>query len=285
MTQQLAAAAPGDTIRLTPDFYPVVVLRGKTWAEPVTLDARGSNLAGMKLDDVGGLRIQGGTFTGTISEPHSYPVITLSHGRDVTFDGIKVTGTGRTGFGLNIRWGEKVTVTGSSFTGLHTGIILNDTQHSQVTNTSFASMASDGVDIADSHFITVDNIECSDFHVVAPDHPDCVQLWSIKGKPPVSDITVKNSRATGTMQGISGFDHGDGGFDRITVTGNTIRTTYSHGIALFSARDSLIEGNRIETLPGAQWPARISIGDGTRIVQKHNKVVTPPDSYLKPPPR
>ncbi len=269
---RVAAAGPGDTIRLAEDFYSLVRIANRSWPVAVTLDARGANLAGLKLDGVTGLHVLGGSFNGTVSQPDYVNVVEVNHGRDIVLDGAKISGTGAAGFGANFRWGTQVAVLNATFRGLQKGVIFNEVDGGRVADTSFAKMRSDGINIAASRHVVVERVTCSDFAPIPADHPDCVQMWSIKGLPPTADVAIRDSQATGAMEGFTGFDHGDGGFDRIVVTGNTVRVTYPHGIALYAARDSVIENNDIATLPGSPYQARINLGEGDKIRLKRNKV-------------
>lgn len=272
LTARLATAKPGDTIKLAEDFYPIVRIANRDWPVAVTLDARGANLAGLVLDKVGGLHVRGGNFNGTVSQPDFVNVVEVNRGRDIVLDGVKISGTGAAGFGANFRWGTDVAVLNATFRGLFRGVIFNEVVGGRVADTSFTRMRSDGINIAASRQVVVERITCSDFAPIPADHPDCVQLWSIKGLPPTADVTIRDSRATGAMEGFSGFDHGDGGFDRITITGNTVRGSYPQGIALYAARDSVVEHNDVATLPGSQHQTRINIIDGERTKARRNKV-------------
>ena len=269
---RLAAAQPGDTVKLAEDFYPIVRIANRNWPVAVTLDARGANLAGLVLDKVGGLHVLGGSFNGTVSQPDFVNVVEVNHGRDIVLDGAKISGTGAAGFGANFRWGEQVAVVNATFKGLFKGVIFNEVAGGRIADTGFTHMRADGINIAASHDIVVERVTCTDFAPIPADHPDCVQMWSIKGLPPTADVTIRDSHATGAMEGFSGFDHGDGGFDRIVITGNVVRVSYPHGIALYGARASRVEGNDVATLPGAQYQARINIIDSPDTEQRKNKV-------------
>ena len=283
---QLAAAKSGDTVKLSAEAYPAVRIAGRKWATPVTLDARGATLATLTIADVTGLRVVGAKLTGTVAEPFWIRLVDIRGSSDLAFDGLDLTGKERAGFGLYATLTRNLTIENSTFKRLHTGIQFDEIDGGRIAASDFRDLRSDGVDLAASRKIVVDNIECSGTEpkLEPPaDHPDCVQMWSKKGVTPLADITIRNSRAFGKTQGFSGFDHGEGGFDRITITGNTVRVTYPDGISLHGARDSTIAGNRVETLPGAPWQAKITVIDSERVTQRRTVVVTPPASYLQPP--
>ena len=272
LATRFAEARAGDTIRLAEDFYPIIRLANRDWPVAVTLDARGANFAGLVLDKVGGLHVQGGSFVGSVAEPDFVNVIEVNHGRDISFDGATISGTGAAGFGANFHWGDDVAVINATFKGLLKGVIFNEVAGGRIADTGFTHMRSDGINIAASHDVVVERVTCSAFSPIPTDHPDCVQMWSVKGLPPTADITIRDNHATGAMEGFSGFDHGDGGFDRIVITGNVVRVSYPHGIALYGARASVVEGNDVATLAGAQYQARINIIDSVDVKQRKNKV-------------
>ena len=87
------------------------------------------------------------------------------------------------------------------------------------------------------------------------DHPDCVQMWSTAGTPPVADVSIRGMYCRGYMQGIAAFNAGAGGLDRIAVEDNLLDGIgFWHGITLTEARDSRVVGNTVRTTPGALAP-------------------------------
>ena len=278
---RLSAASPGDTVVLAAGDYGAPSIASRSWGRPVTLDAGKARFTGLTLARVQGLTVVNATVRGVLTDRLFTPVIRIADGARISFRNLSVIGPGASSSGINAQRTTGLTVDGASFTGLHRGIVLSEVSDARFSNVRLFGMRSDGIDIAASHRVLVDRIDCSDFHPVPPDHPDCVQLWSIAGKPPTSDVTVRNSRATGDMQGFSGFNHvrngiDDGGFDRITITGNTVRNTYPSAISLFDARDSLVSGNDVATLPGARFWSQIHVVGGARVREDGNAVARAP---------
>lgn len=282
----IAGARPGDTIRLQRGDYPVLAIRKRQWPVALTIDARGANFPGLKFDDVVGVHLQGGRFNGTVSEPHWVHVVNIETSQDIVFKGSEVNGTGAAGFGLFARRSSGVVVDDVAFKGLHTAIQFSEVTDSRIVNSTFDGLRSDGMNIAGSQRILIEKNECSNFSPRVPvDHPDCVQLWSIRGKPPTADIEIRGNRATGRMQGFSGFDHGEGGFDRVTIVDNIISNSYPQAIALNQGRGVIVANNRVETQPGAWWASAINITDSKRVAKRANRVVTPDPRTLRPPAR
>ncbi|WP_185965001.1 right-handed parallel beta-helix repeat-containing protein [Glacieibacterium frigidum] len=265
LNRDLAAARGGDVVRLAPGKYSDLVVQNKRWSPAVTIDAREADVTTVKIYSSDGIKLVGGVLRPLPSGPLWQPAVLVMKSQNIDFQDSIFAGTERSGRGLMVRESTNVSVSGATFQYLHTGVQFLDSTGGGVSQSRFKLMRSDGINIAASHKITVDRIECSDFAPVEPDHPDCVQLWSIKGKPPTSDIVIKDSKAIGAMQGFTGFNPNDGGYDRITVTGNLVRSSYPQGIALYKARDSLISGNEVDTLPGSKWRTRIRADPETRV--------------------
>ena len=267
----VAAAKPGDTVRFAPGVFTDLLIQNKQWSPAVTLDMRGADVTTVRIQKSSGLNVIGGTFRPLASGPLWQPAVVVADSQDVRFADGQFIGAGHSGRGLIVRDSRNVAVTGARFTYLHIGIQYLETRGGEISRTRFDDMRSDGINIAASHQIVVDQIECRDFSVGDGDHPDCVQLWSIKGKPPTSDIVIKNSKAIGAMQGFCGFDHDAGGFDRITVTGNTVHTRFPQGIAMYEARDSVISGNDVSTMPGSKFRTRIRSDQKSTRVERNRE--------------
>ena len=279
-------ARPGDTVQLATGDYGAAVIASKKWSPVVTIDARAARFTGLKITGVQGLRIRGGLITSAVREPDFLPVALVEKSQDVGFDGLTVEGPGGpggigtpggAGTGLVVRSSDDVTVDNGKFTGLRKGIVYNMVTGGHIKDTKLSSLRVDGINLAASHRITVQRVECFDFSPIVPlDHPDCVQLWSTKGKPPTSDITIRDSKASGTMQGFTAFDHGTGGFDRVTIVNNVVRNNYPHGIALYAARNSVVRGNDIASIAGSRfWPV-VRVGNSTDTVVEDNRIAPRP---------
>ena len=86
-------------------------------------------------------------------------------------------------------------------------------------------------------------------------HPDCIMMWSEKGKAPTSDITISYNRMSGKMQGITTFWHPILGRDkvyRVKAIGNIVDVTYWHGIMLDHTPGSEVRGNRVTSAAAAR---------------------------------
>lgn len=231
---KIEGARAGSTVKLSGD-QGVLTLKGKTWSPAITVDASNATFTGIVLTNVQGVHFKGGT----------------------------VIGPGGKSYGIRVLQSRDVGVLGMVITGAHRGVVIDRSQDVVVKNTELTGLQSDGIDIASSQRVTIDGNSCSKFNPTLAtfdaagvktdgDHPDCIQGWSRAPSPPTSDVTVTNNRADGTMQGIFFRSTGDnGGFDRIVIRDNILRTGFSNAIYVEGARNATVRGNRISTLPGA----------------------------------
>ena len=252
-----ATAKPGDTVRLAAGRYPMLTIQSRTFSPPLTVDATAATMTGVIARGVSGLRWTGGTI-----------------------DGSNLTVKALTDFGFAAYAASNVTVTGVKFNALRVGIVFDHINGGEVSNNSFTAMRTDGVDLAVSRGIVVSHNACASFNVDAGEHPDCIQAWSKAGDPPVADITVTGNSAIGTMQGISFFD-GDvngvaqGGFDRVSITGNSVTNTMGNGIAAYNCRGCTVKNNVVSSLPDYIYVAQLVIKGGS-VTQCGNDVAMVP---------
>ena len=246
----LQKAKAGDNIRLAPGTYDRVSVRDRHWSPPVTVEAAVAQLSSARFDNVSGLTWHGGDF----------------EGGDTVTDAMK------------FQLGDHIIVDGASFHHYtNVGIIIGQVTDARLTSNVFTDAGSDGIDVALSQRVVVDQNRCSDFHPTPGAHPDCIQLWSKPNFPPTADIVVSNNVAIGDMQGFTGFD---GPYDRITIEHNFAKVTVYHGITLYDCRNCLVRHNRADSLPNPKYPnarAWIQVKGGTDIVNCDNRAKAYPD--------
>jgi polygalacturonase len=250
---KIESARAGSTVKLSGD-QGVVTLSGKSWSPAITVDASNATFTGIVLTNVTGIHFKGGNIIGPGGKSYG---IRITQSRDVAVDGMVITGSSR-------------------------GIVMDRSQDVAVRNTELTGLRSDGIDISSSQRVVIDRNRCSKFNPVLAtfdangvktdgDHPDCIQGWSRGPNPPTSDVTVTNNSIDGTMQGIFfRSTPANGGFDRITIRDNVLRTGMSNAIYIQGARSAVVRGNRITSLPGAvqiksgrQVKANLVIRDST----------------------
>ncbi len=240
-TSVMSAAQPGDTVRLLAGRYPLTTLSNRTYSPPLTVDATAATLTGIVTRNVSGVRWSGGTF-----------------------DGSNLTVKSATDFGFAAYGGSNMTVTGAAFNALRVGIVFDHIAGGEVSNNAFTAMRADGVDLALSRRILVAHNSCAGFRVDPGEHPDCIQAWSKPTDPPVADIQVIGNTVIGPIQGISFFDSdGQGGFDRVTITGNSVANTMGNGIAAYNCRSCTVRNNTVTSLPDYIYVAQLVVKGGS----------------------
>lgn len=223
----------------------MLTIRNRNFRPAITIDASAANLTGIVLDKVDGVTVRGGT----------------------------LIGTGGKSYGVSIRSSSNIRITDMTVTNAHRGVVVNESQDIVLVGLKLTGLISDGINIALSRRVLVEGNQCRSFRpniatydsdgkrIRDGDHPDCIQVWSRPSAPPSADIKVINNDIAGMMQGIFFGNHvrggiDDGGFDRITMQGNRIQVSYTHGIALGGVRGAIIKNNHISTVPGAMMPNR-----------------------------
>lgn len=232
-------ARPGETITLEPGLYGAVTLQNIKASPAITIDARAAQFQSLVLRRVEGITLRGGS---VISPPHQF-------------------------MGIVVDYSKHVTLTGWTITGARTGVSLSRGSDMTLADSKLTGLRSDGVVIAMSQRVLIENNVCTGFNPVPPvydanakllkdgDHPDCIQAWSRPNFPPTSDIVIRGNRGEGRMQGVwfgNGVVNGvnEGGFDRITVEGNEFALGAYNGIVLYDARTAVIRNNAVRAVPG-----------------------------------
>ncbi len=262
LTSALAAAHPGDTVRLVAGNYGPVAIKSRAFDPPLTIDASSAVVAGVTILNSSGIRWTGGTLQG---DPAAYGTVT---------------------YGLRATASSAITIDGVHINDYRTGIVFDHISGGAVTGNWLTRMWSDGVDLAASRGITVAHNACSEFAPAPAAHPDCIQLWSVPDSPPTADITITANSAVGSMQGIDMFDHvndgvDEGGFDRISVTGNTVLNTYGDGIMVYSCRGCSVRNNNVASLPNYINKAQLYVTGGS-VDQCGNTVAMVPRQSTPP---
>lgn len=272
-----ASAKNGDTIRATGKFGPVW-LTNRSFTTRVTLDATNAVFANtLTVQDVTGLVIVGGTFGSRTAPMRALRAVIVKSSNDVRFQTSNFVGNGLTAFGranhgMLVRQSRNVQVVDANFSNLHTGLGVMSSSRVKVENSRFSQMTSDGININDSHHVTASANRCIGTIVSRGAHPDCIQLWSLRGQPVQSDIALLGNYARGATQGFASFNGSDGGGLRISMIGNIVDTSYPQGIACYSCIDSIFQDNILTTLPGSRYQTRMNIGGGGNNLIVNNSI-------------
>lgn len=235
----LKRAQPGDTVTLATGDYGAVAIRDMTFTPSLRIEASAARLGALTLRNAKGIEWAGGAISGP---PSQY-------------------------FGVQMALSARVRLVGMTISGPRVGISLTSSTDIDVIGNRLEGLRSDGINLAMVQRVNVIGNQCYDFRPIQPiydaagklvkdgDHADCIQGWSRLGSPPTSDLMITGNVAVGQMQGITFFDPGQGGYDRITIRGNDLNLGLWHGIAVYEGRGIVITGNRVRTTPGAKTTA------------------------------
>ena len=261
----VAAAKGGDTLKLVGTFGKERIM-ARSFIGGVTLDATQATFtATLTLKDVENLTVVGGTFN-IVGAVQYTRAVAIYGGRNVTFKAPRVLGSAG-GEGIVFDGTNGANVAGGMFHGLENGVVLGSVTNGNVSKATITGAVSDGIDIADSHNVTASYNSCSAGAPGAGVHPDCIQLWSVTGKPLQSDIVVRNNSASGPTQGFTAFAS-MGGELRVQFSHNKVDTSYAQGIACYDCLDSNISYNSLSTLVGAPFRTNLNVvgGSGNLVV-------------------
>lgn len=270
-----AVAVGGDTIRMS-GRYGALELANKYSTVPITIDARSAVFtnAFVLRNDVG-VHVYKGKFDLSGGPSRLNKAVAVYGGSDITFDKPTVIG-GIRQVGLFFAGATDIAVTNGSFTNLWASIQTRFVTDGLISKNKIVGAGSDGMDVVASHNVTVDHNVCSGGNPQAGVHPDCLQLYSLKGYAPQSDITISYNAAYGPTQGFTSFNPADGGGIRITMTHNRVDTTYPQGIACYGCFDSSFTYNVLSTRPGARYMTNINIIGGSGNVIANNVIGAKP---------
>jgi hypothetical protein len=277
----LAAARGGDTIVLGPGVYEGVEFRGLSFKPELVLDAKAATFKNLQIEKTAGLDIRGGTYQlgpsrarrdgqevfGAAIRMDAVERIRISNASFVGPGGAK--GAFGEGYGIHVIVGQDVEVEKSQFKGFKSGVVMTRVKGFRISDNASTLMRSDGFQVSKSWNGVIEGNTCGDTRVRDDEHPDCIQLWSRPEFPPTSDVVIRNNKAEGPTQGIGMFNHvrkgvDDGGFDRITIENNEIAVSRPNGITLVDGRDSVMRNNKVTTLAGAKFQAKIRSGPGVK---------------------
>ena len=267
-------ARAGDTIQMTGTFDGLR-LQNRSFAKTVTLDATKATFTqALQLWSIDNMKVVGGTFKIAGGALYSRAAAAYN-GSNITF--IKQTVFGSAGqYGILIDSTTNGQVSYGTFHGLRAAIQFSSANNGLATKNRIYEADSDGIDIADSHFVTASYNSCSLGNPGIGVHADCIQLYSFAGKPLQSDITVAYNTATGPTQGFTSFRTGGGGL-RLHIVNNTVNTSLPQGVACYDCIDSDVSFNHVGTLPGSAYQTRLNVigGSNNRVVGNFVAAFTP----------
>ncbi|UAJ12690.1 right-handed parallel beta-helix repeat-containing protein [Polymorphobacter megasporae] len=262
-------AESGDTLRLIGDFDRIE-LKGRNFAPALVIDGDKATFQDtLLIRDVQGLILHGGLFRSNSGSTALGRWISVYGGSRILIDQVRIEGAG-TGRGILFTSTKNASVINSLFVHLSAGVGFIDVDEGYIYNNISSRSTSDGFNVVASHHVKVSSNTCADTNRSEGAHPDCVQMWSLTGHVPLSDIEISNNLASGGTQGFTLFNPKDGGADRVSIIGNRIDTTFPQGIACYNCRDSEISGNHLSTMSGAKNSTTIHVFGGENNRVAHN---------------
>lgn len=212
-----------------------------------------------RINDVDGLTLIGGTFTG------SKPLV-FTRGRGLTLKDVKFAGVEpRQESAVSVFGISDVNVSAMSVNGYRNGLLMNDVEGFDLDGLSLSDLSADGVHGASIRKGRIANVTVHGTRSYGGEHPDGVQLRSVDGLPPTSDVTVEDCLFVGHINGLLATDHGAGGFERLTIRRIKARISRTLGLGVAGARGLVMEDIDVSTLPGSERQARIVIRDCTDV--------------------
>lgn len=248
----LATAAPGSVVATGAITCPERLYLSDRDYRGVTLNAAGATfLEGAGIKDIKGLTITGGTWGRADRDTEIKYTILAAQVEDFSVAKVTVVGNGDlNGNGVSIRYFKRATVRDSYFSGHQQAIAMYFGEDSLVTRNVIEKATSDGINIVDNQRGIVSANTCAWYVRTGKAHPDCIQLWTGKGKPLQADIWVVNNKATGVMQGILSSDPKSGSGRRLHFHGNYMAVTFSHTITCGACVESVATDNVLASYPG-----------------------------------
>jgi hypothetical protein len=263
LAASISGLRPGATVRLPAGEHDRIVIRNRSFDPPATIVATGATLkGGLSLENVSGIRWKGGTIRAPEGFKPSRPPL---------------------GYALRTRNARDIVIEDVRLTDAVRGAVIGESRQIVMRRVRAEGLRSDGINIAQSNDILIEDIVCRDFRPIPKtrdangkvvkdgDHPDCVQSWSKKGATANSDIVVRRVTARGDMQGIFFGTGANGGFDRVKFEDNDIEVTYGNGIFLQNGRGAIVRRNRVVPVAGARHQSTMRL-QGRDIIACDNKV-------------
>jgi nitrous oxidase accessory protein NosD len=269
----LASLRSGDTLRIAGSFANPLVLSNRDFGN-VQVDASAATFqGGLVLSNVHNLAFSGGTFGRSDLDIRAWHTVRVQFSSNISLaQGLFLGNSDNRGSGLLVVQSNQVTVSDSQFTGHGTGLGVRSSSNVLVTRNAITGSFADGINVVDSRRVIVSSNSCSAFTPGAGSHPDCIQLWSLTGRPLQSDIAILNNSAIGNMQAFVSFDPRTGSGERLIFAGNYAAVTFTHGVSCTRCNDSIFIDNVLSNLPEARWGApTVRLTEGLRNIVANNQ--------------
>jgi Ca2+-binding RTX toxin-like protein len=271
----LKTAHNGDTILLAPGNYGDISLYNVHTDGVVTIQSADSahlaTASSLTLNQSSGLAFSG-LDVALASGGNAVAVMSSSN---IALSGLKVHGvTGvDQGVGAMVRDSTGVTISGSDFTALGSGIGHLNSSTIAFTNNTFHNLETDGIFGGGSSHVVVSGNSFTEFHPLTGDHPDAIQFWGATSGAPGTDVTITDNVITrGAGDPIQGIfiEYTNG----LNISGNAMTGTMTNGISLSGSNNAVVEDNLVQG--SSDTGARIIVRDGSTNVTVTGNTITEP---------
>ncbi len=269
LSKAFASAVGGDTIVLSGTFG-WTKTKNYSYSSKVTVNASAATFTNSwSIENVSNVSVVGGTFGSATAPTRLGKAISVYGGSNLSFtNGTYLGAPG--GGGVSAVNTTGLTVSNNSFKNLTVGGGFENVTGLTLSNNAVTGAKKDGFNIVGSHNVVASHNSCTANSPSPGAHPDCIQLWSIAGKKPMSDIKILDNYASGATQGFTLFTGQLGGADRVTISGNVVMSTMSQGVACYNCRNSSITNNLLVTLKAAPHWTNLNIVGGSNNIKSGN---------------
>jgi Ca2+-binding RTX toxin-like protein len=281
LATSLSQAHAGDTILLAPGTYAGVSIKNVNFAGTVTIASQSSTspavLTGLSVSNSSGLAFSHLSFSvvGTVNPTNGWAKpFSIADSSNIQLSGLNIHGSASVdpnlqADGLQILRSSNVTVTGSQFSYVHTGLTELNNTNITISNNLFNYVGNDAMDNGGSSFVQITGNTFQLFdHGTSIQHSDAIQFWTSNTTASAHDITVSNNSITfngGTSaQGVFITDQvGTLPYQNVTVTGNTVIGALGNGIDLNHVNNATVSNNNVLTLT-----TEVSAHQGTPVTSR-----------------
>lgn len=251
----LAAAKPGDTVRLRGDGWGDQVWRGVVKAAPgiVVQPDNGQEIVFSSLTVA---RSEGITIRGIkvkAAAPQAVKVLTVKR---VTVEDCDISGDSQLTDGVWVRFSEDVTFRKCRFHDLKRGIFHEINQRFTVEDSDFREIWSDAMRGGkESDGVTLRRLNITNLHLVGGDHLDAIQFWTTNAKTPTKNILIEDvvyRRGTGDpAQGVLIGNEADLPYENVVVRRVAAVGGLYNGISLSGVINGVVEDSFVQPMAGA----------------------------------
>lgn len=239
LAAMLAAAQPGDTVKLQGDCGEIVV--ANRFPRVVTIDARKANVKGLRITGAN-ITILGGVFAAPAG----------------------MDGFAGGGYAIDIRGARDIRITSALVTNAKKGIVLAEARNVTIDANHFWRLREDGIIVSRTENLVIERNRFTEFQP-RPTHCNvggvvtqglakraCAGTWTdgnhadaVQMRDGVVNARIRSNTAEGDMQGgIGQFDTtGDAPLERVLIEGNRVKVSGFHSITLDSCIGCAIRNN------------------------------------------